>query len=89
MSVEVSSVHTADALAMGTRSYAPAARGKSRSVSFALLSSMASTSSLLGGMATAVPAPYCHAKPLLTDTPTLQVFPLTPAATVIRLVCGT
>lgn len=55
MSVEVSSVHTAEALAKGTRSYAPAADGHSLRVSFAQLSSMASTSSLLGAIATAVP----------------------------------
>ena len=57
MSVEVSSVNTADADAMGTRSNAPAAPGNSRSVAFALLSSMPATSSGVGGVATAVPAP--------------------------------
>jgi hypothetical protein len=55
MSVEVSSVHTAEAAAKGTRSYAPDACGHSRSVSFALHSSMASTSSAVGFMVTAVP----------------------------------
>lgn len=56
MSVEVSSVHTAEALEKGTRSYTPAALGNSSSVSLALLSSIASTSTLLGCIATAVPA---------------------------------
>lgn len=55
MSVDVSRVHTAEALAKGTRSYAPAAAGNSCSVSFALDSSMASTSALFGCIATAVP----------------------------------
>ena len=64
MSVEVSSVHTAAALAKGMRSYAPTALGNSCSVSLALLSSMPSTSAAGGGMATAVPA--CSSR--LSDT---------------------
>lgn len=56
MSVEVSRVQTAAALPKGMRSYAPAALGNSCNVSLALESSIAATSSPLGGMATAVPA---------------------------------
>lgn len=55
MSLEVSIVKIALALAKGILSYAPAALGSCKRVSFALESSMDSIELLLAGMATAVP----------------------------------